>query len=42
MSSIHLVDSFALAAFALLHVAGALKHVADGSGVLRRMLPGAR
>jgi cytochrome b561 len=42
MSRIHLVDSFALAAIALLHIAGALKHVADGSGVLRRMLPGAR
>jgi cytochrome b561 len=42
MSRIHLVDSFVLAALVALHVAGAFKHVADGSGILRRMLPGAR
>ena len=42
MSRIHLVDSFVLAGLVLLHIAGALKHVTDGSGILRRMLPGAR
>jgi cytochrome b561 len=40
MSQLHLANSLVLAAAIALHVAGALKHVADGSGVVRRMLPG--
>jgi len=42
MSAVHLVDSFVLLALVALHVAGAAKHAADGSGVLRRMLPTVR
>ena len=39
MSRIHLVNSYGLATLVTLHLAGALKHVADGSGIVRRMLP---
>jgi cytochrome b561 len=42
MSAVHLVDSFVLLGLVALHVAGAAKHAADGSGVLRRMLPTVR
>lgn len=42
MSGVHLVDSFVLLALVALHVAGAAKHAADGSGVMRRMLPSMR
>jgi cytochrome b561 len=40
MSAAHLANSFVLVALVALHVAGAVKHAWDGSGVMRRMLPG--
>ena len=42
MSRAHLVTSFVLVGLVGLHVAGAVKHMADGSGIVRRMLPAAR
>lgn len=42
MSTIHLANSFVLATAVALHVAGAVKHLADGSGIVRRMLPAPR
>lgn len=41
MSQLHLANSLVLAGAIALHVAGAVKHLADGSGIVRRMLPGA-
>jgi cytochrome b561 len=42
MSQVHLANSFVLAAAVALHLGGALKHLADGSGIVRRMLPAPR
>ncbi|MEO8487050.1 MAG: cytochrome b [Betaproteobacteria bacterium] len=41
MSAIHLATSFVLATLVLAHVAGAVRHLADGSGIVRRMGPAA-